>query len=240
MKNLKQSVSILLVFCFITFIFTGCKPAYTDHEHQWVKWTATGSMTNATATGKCPCGQAITITGTLEEISNQLPSSSAIAFFGAWLDIQPPNTSVTAYNVKLNLSSLGEAETISGTTITVWSLGQALRTNNTKYVKLDLSGSSFTSIGDYVFSYCDNLTSITIPSSVTKIEKGAFSSCDNLTSVTFSTGSNISAANFGNGAFPERDGWTVGGDSLKTAYLSANPKAGTYTRAVNGSVWTKQ
>ena len=51
---------------------------------------------------------------------------------------------------------------------------------------------SVTSIGrsgcgpycDYVFSYCDSLTSVTIPNSVTSIGDYAFSGCSSLTSVT--------------------------------------------------------
>jgi len=59
-----------------------------------------------------------------------------------------------------------------------------------------------------------------------------------LTSVTFA-GSNITSANFSDGAFPqgsEEDG----GNNLKTAYLAVNGGAGTYTRDPDGAVWTKQ
>lgn len=41
-----------------------------------------------------------------------------------------------------------------------------------------------TSIGEFAFSECSNLTSVTIPDSVTKIGNDAFSYCRNLTSVT--------------------------------------------------------
>ena len=41
-----------------------------------------------------------------------------------------------------------------------------------------------TSIGDYAFSGCTSLTSITIPDSVTSIEGYAFSGCSSLTSIT--------------------------------------------------------
>ena len=43
---------------------------------------------------------------------------------------------------------------------------------------------SVTTIGDYAFSDCTGLTSVTIPSSVTTIGKSAFSGCTGLTSVT--------------------------------------------------------
>jgi hypothetical protein len=43
--------------------------------------------------------------------------------------------------------------------------------------------SSVTYIGDYAFSGCESLTSVTIPSSVTYIGNGSFSSCTSLTSI---------------------------------------------------------
>ena len=43
---------------------------------------------------------------------------------------------------------------------------------------------SVTSIGDYAFECCSNLTSVTIPNSVTYIGYYAFSECSNLTSIT--------------------------------------------------------
>ena len=44
--------------------------------------------------------------------------------------------------------------------------------------------SSVTSIGDYCFRGCYKLTSITIPSSVTSLEEGCFENCQSLASVT--------------------------------------------------------
>ena len=46
-----------------------------------------------------------------------------------------------------------------------------------------IDGKSVTSIGEYAFGDCANLTNITIPNSVTSICKGAFIDCTSLTSI---------------------------------------------------------
>ena len=51
-------------------------------------------------------------------------------------------------------------------------------------VKRIIVGDSVTTIGEYAFSYCSSLTSVTIPNSVTTIKEYAFSNCSSLTSVT--------------------------------------------------------
>jgi len=77
---------------------------------------------------------------------------NSIPEMAAWLSAQPANTAATAYNVKLNVSDLGNGYG-DGTQ-------KALSSNRTKYVRLDLSGNTFTSIGNYDFIACSSLTSV--------------------------------------------------------------------------------
>jgi len=127
---------------------------------------------------------------------------TSIENFKKWLDAKPANTAATAYSVKLNVNDLG------GDSYYLGSVGYALGgVNKTKYVSLDLSGSTITSIvrqafwnctsltsvtignrvtsiGDRAFLGCTSLTTVTIPNSVTSINRLAFSGCTSLTSIT--------------------------------------------------------
>jgi hypothetical protein len=129
---------------------------------------------------------------------------TSISAFNAALADTPPNTRATAYNVNINIGNLGGVYNTSG------SLGRALRDNNTKYVNINLTGSSITSIPDNSFRYCSSLagvtiggsvvsigtyafsesglTSVTIGNSVTVIGKDAFSGCTSLATVTMGSG----------------------------------------------------
>jgi hypothetical protein len=93
----------------------------------------------------------------------QTEAFNSIGQLASWLSSQPTNTISKPYKVELNVSSLGGGAFDNG------SLGAALLANNNKYVYLDLSGSTFTSISWGAFENCTNLTSVTIPSSVTSI-----------------------------------------------------------------------
>jgi len=134
----------------------------------------------------------------------------SIAAMSAWLAAQPANTPYSAYTVKLNVSSLGGNSTATG------SAGKAFRDNPTKYVILDLSGSTFTTIADSSFgsgtagNVCaslvgvvipntvtsigasafrgTSLASVDMPSSVTSIGGNAFQNCKSLTSITIGSG----------------------------------------------------
>jgi len=85
------------------------------------------------------------------------PTFTSVAAIKAWLDAQPANTAATAYHVKLNVSSLG------GSYITEGSVGNTLKDSG-KFVSLDLSGSTLTSIDLDAFRSCTSLASVTIPS----------------------------------------------------------------------------
>ena len=69
-----------------------------------------------------------------------------------------------------------------------------------------------TSIGDYAFENCSNLTSVVIPSSVTEIGKNAFAWCSKLESITIPS----SVKSIGNGAFE--------GSALTTVYYIGTAK----------------
>ena len=103
---------------------------------------------------------------------------TSIAAMGTWLAGQTANTAAAAYEIKLNVADLG------GDSWTEGSAGAVLKANDDKYVSLDLSGSTITSIGNYAFYQCANLTGITIPANVTTIENYAFSDCKSLASIT--------------------------------------------------------
>ncbi|MDR0322542.1 MAG: leucine-rich repeat domain-containing protein [Treponema sp.] len=83
----------------------------------------------------------------------------------------PANTADNPHIIKLDVSSLE-------------GFGLAFQANWGKYVYLDLSDSTFTSIGKSAFYTRDNLTGLSIPNSVTKIWYEAFAHCTSLTDIT--------------------------------------------------------
>jgi hypothetical protein len=129
---------------------------------------------------------------------------SSIAEFETWLYAQPENTADAPYNVALKVDDLGGDYSTNG------SLGSVLKASENKFVSLDLSGCTFTSIPRQAFGgvyFGSNVTgipppyyslvSITIPDSVTSIGEQAFACCFNLASVTIPN----SVTSIGNTAF---------------------------------------
>jgi hypothetical protein len=133
-----------------------------------------------------------------------------------WLAAQPVNTIDTPYTVKLNVAVLlGD----NGRDLHFWDVVSPER-----YLNLDLSGSTFTSMG-YINSI-GGIISIIIPASVTSfVGRGDFE-IEQLSSVTFLC--TVTAENFG---------YEYG--DLREKYLAGGP--GTYTTTPPwGQVWTKQ
>ena len=179
----------------------------TDIANHYWDWEVTISATQ-TADGReartCSiCEKAET------RIIPQVPFTK-VSDFNAWLAAQPINTNSTPFTVKLNVSDLGGDYNTSG------SVANALYTNDTKFVSIDLSGSTIDSIVDYAFGYCTNLIDIIIPESIISIGSnvfrssgitkinipdncisiglGAFYSCTSLTKVTI--GYNVASVGY--------------------------------------------
>jgi len=135
-------------------------------------------------------GESVSTTITLDFAGEYTVAFNSITDFVEWLASQPANTAANPYIVKLSVSDLG------GNVATAGSVGAILFANNTKYVTLDLSDSTITTIPEYAFYWylrrngittlirCETLTGIIIPDSVTSIGYKAFEDCTSLTSVT--------------------------------------------------------
>lgn len=98
-------------------------------------------------------------------------------------------TSDKAANLIVSLESGEYNIAVTGEITDVSAIKEALKNNGNAKISLDLSQTTgLTSIGEYAFSNCGNLASITIPDSVTSIGYGAFSGCSSLTSVNIPDG----------------------------------------------------
>jgi len=131
-------------------------------------------------------------------VSGNEGTFTSITDMKAWLSKQPNNTAATAHIIRLNISGLG------GDWETFGSVGYVLQQNENKYVNLDLSGSTITSIEERAFLGCYKLTSVIIPNRVTSIEEDAFFGCRGLTSITIPN----SVTSIGKGAFKGCSGLT--------------------------------
>jgi len=96
-----------------------------------------------------------------KEVEKADITTSSSEELDTYLSDKPVNTPTTPYIIALNVSDLTD-------------IGNLLKENSDKYVKLDLSGSSITSIGNYAFDRCTSLIGVTIPNSVTSIGEWAF------------------------------------------------------------------
>jgi hypothetical protein len=91
--------------------------------------------------------------GNNESVSTPITDAESLRLY---LQSLPDNDSATPYAVSINVSDL------SG-------IASALIYNKNKYVNLDLSGSTLTSIGNSAFRDCTSLIGITMPANVTSV-----------------------------------------------------------------------
>jgi hypothetical protein len=90
-----------------------------------------------------------------------------------YLATLPANSASNPHNIALKVNNTDE----------FWALNVALKGAPNKYVSLNLTGSTVTSIGEWIFVECATLVGITIPNNITSIEDGAFFK-SGLTSIT--------------------------------------------------------
>jgi len=227
--------------------FMACdKDDGTTHTHEWEWKVTTPAKPEADGVETKTCTTCGATDGT--RIIARIPFTSVDAL-GTWLTSQQPNTSATTFTIALNVNDISNLFT-------------TLTNNADKYVSLDLSGSTITTIpentfyggvtkcltltgiiipnsviniGDRAFDYCDSFENITIPAKVTSIGQGAFFN-DALIRVTFLgiiTADNLGSIMPGLNIFQP----AFFGD-LDTKYLTGG--IGTYTRIPPDFVWTKQ
>jgi len=235
------------------------------NAHNWGNWTITTPPTivqGGTETDTCTHNTSHTRTRSITAAT-----FTDIADFKAYLSGLSDNTAAAAYTVKLNVNDIG------GDVRTAGSVGYILSSYNTpppppptlpartstKYVNLDLSGSTLTYIEVQAFQSCYGLAGVIIPNSVTEIRGSAFNRCTGFTSVTipssvtilgdwaFGTNENLTSVTF-QGTIPAADFGTMGvffGDLRDKFYATnaTNGTPGTYTTTAPvsaDSVWTKK
>ena len=127
---------------------------------------SSGTITNITGTITVQGGVTITGPGALTpgggdgggdgdgdgdgDNNGSVTTFTSVAEFETWLNNQAANTESKPYSVVLVISDLN-------------GLGTVLKNASDKYVSIDFTGSTFTSIGERAFYDCFRLTSITIP-----------------------------------------------------------------------------
>jgi hypothetical protein len=89
----------------------------------------------------------------------------------------PENTVDLPYTLRVFVHKLGDSSEKTG------SFGNALIANPNKYVNLDMSDSTFNTIGYMAFLECTGLIGIILPKSVTAIEGFAFYGCTGLAGI---------------------------------------------------------
>jgi len=181
--------------------------------------TATITVTTADGGKTATCSVTVSLTGSTPPVGGGDQPFTSWEALTAWLFAQPNNTKINPYLVKVNVSNANG----------FYYFG------NEKYINLDLSGSTFTSIGESAFQYRVCLASVTIPNNVTSIQESAFVGCVSLTSVTFQGTMGLNGLHY----------YAFNGDLYDKFYATSeyNGTPGRYTTTApvgRDSVWTKQ
>ena len=129
----------------------------------------TATITVTTVDGNKTATCSVTVTAKTTPPVSTIPTFDNAYALGTWLDEQPTNTVNTAYEVAY---------------IGVLDRALMFSSRRNKYVSLDLSGNTYTSIGSETFEDWTNLTDVTIGNSITSIGDFAFARCANLKNIT--------------------------------------------------------
>ena len=106
--------------------------------------------------------------------------------------VEPAECELTSYDGSPTDIIIPATITFGETEFAVTSIGEYVFEYCDNLTSIEIP-SGVTSIGDHVFAYCDNLTSIEIPSGVTSIGESAFEGCLNLQSVSFGENSQLNS-----------------------------------------------
>jgi uncharacterized protein YjdB len=166
-----------------------------------------------------------------------VPSNIAANRSVTWNSSDPAIATVSTRGLVTAMSS--GSTTITAATDDDKIIKTALQEASNKFVILDLSVSTITTIPNQAFRSCTSIVSVIIPNSVTYIGSSAFNYCTSLVSVTFQ--GTISGGYGTTWGF----GWDVfdGSDDLRNKFFATDPTngtPGTYTRASGGTTWMLQ
>jgi len=180
-----------------------------------------------------------------EPPSPNTPTFSSVNELGNWLSLKEDNNSSNPYTVKIDVTDIISSSGWLNDDI------KKIIEQMGKFVSLELTGSTFSTIASSAFSDCLHLTGIIIPNSVTGIRLNAFYQCSALTNITIPA----SVVFIGESAFKQcpsltsvkfegkdtsfEDSETFPGD-LQTKYLASDGGIGIYTRQSSSNTWTKK